>query len=233
MFFKDLFQALRRRAEADGIQRDFLDMLADAQWMLGQLDRGLSGAFGAAEHSEFFEHDERVKTEEQKIRKALVRHLVIQPSGDAITCLKVMSLVKDAERIGDYCKNAMSLLQLLPEEAAAVLWSSAAADELHAVYREVVAMLEQTRQALANSDEQIAREVATHHREVKRHCDAITDAIVRGRTETGSTGLAVGQSLLARFLRRISSHIENINSSVLLPLHQLDFEPEPEGEPGV
>ena len=56
--------------------------------------------------------DTTVNAKERELRKALVRHLSVQQGLDILFCLRLMSLVKDVERIGDYGKNLFEVGEL-------------------------------------------------------------------------------------------------------------------------
>ncbi len=49
--------------------------------------------------------DIQINKLERKIRKQLVTHLSVNPGIEVTGCLILMSVVKDAERLGDLCKN--------------------------------------------------------------------------------------------------------------------------------
>ena len=53
----------------------------------------------------FYDKDIQVNNQEKEIRRLLFEHLSIRPGHDTSGCLALMSLIKDAERIGDYSKN--------------------------------------------------------------------------------------------------------------------------------
>jgi len=59
------------------------------------------------------EKDKAVNQRERAIRKMLVEHLAVNPGSDIPGCLAMMSLVKDAERLGDYVKNLYEVTTLL------------------------------------------------------------------------------------------------------------------------
>jgi len=58
---------------------------------------------------ELYERDIEINQAERSIRKQIVEHLTFQPGQGVNQSLVLMSIVKDAERIGDYCKNIVEV----------------------------------------------------------------------------------------------------------------------------
>jgi phosphate transport system protein len=54
-----------------------------------------------------YTRDQSVNELERSIRRKILRHLTIHPGDDVAACLALMSVAKDAERIGDYCKKRL------------------------------------------------------------------------------------------------------------------------------
>ncbi len=89
---------------------DFLAMIEHCHWMHGRADEALWGAADLeAARTEIYQRDILVNQAERAVRKAIVAHLAVNPKSDTAFCLILMSVVKDAERVGDYCKNMMDL----------------------------------------------------------------------------------------------------------------------------
>src|SRR6056297_2806164 len=58
---------------------------------------------------ELYSKDKQVNSIEQKVREQIVTHLSLGHTADLSACLILMNVVKDAERIGDYCKNIFEI----------------------------------------------------------------------------------------------------------------------------
>ena len=76
----------------------------------------LTGQRGAVQHrgrrdvrTPLYERDVAVNELERSIRRKVLRHLTVNPGHDVAICLALMSVAKDAERIGDYCKNVFEV----------------------------------------------------------------------------------------------------------------------------
>ena len=223
-----LINAWTERNTLEGLYKTFSEMLDDGSWMFQYVHEAMLGREKTASLRErFFKTDQSINRREQDIRGKILNHLVLKPSDAVTDCLVFMSVVKDAERLGDYCKNILEIVEhpkypgnfkALPKEIALPLKS---------VQAKIFIMFTKTKDVFISQDEEDAREVLKLYHEVKGDCDSVVNVILDMVGLAPST--AVLSALLTRFLRRIASHLENINSSVLLPLHQLDFNP-PDGE---
>jgi phosphate uptake regulator len=61
-----------------------------------------------------FDTDLRINRAEQQIRREIVVHATVHGAAEFPPCLVLMSVVKDAERVGDYAKNIFDLAELAP-----------------------------------------------------------------------------------------------------------------------
>jgi phosphate uptake regulator len=219
-----IINAWLNRHTLEGLYSTFGSMLDDAHWMFQYVHEAmLCREKSASDREKFFKTDQSINRREQEIRGKILNHLVMNPC-DAITeCLTFMSVVKDAERLGDYCKNILEAVEHPKFTENFHGWPPPVAAELKEVQTRIFTMFTKTRDVFISQDEEDARVVLNLYLEVKKECDGILDTILD--TENIAPSSAVFCALIARFLRRIASHLENINSSVLLPLHQLDFNP--------
>src|SRR5690606_33368261 len=89
---------------------ELLEMLDHAQWMFIRANDVLRGIATAEEVQEsIYRRDQAINELERSIRRKILRHLIINPGDDVPACLALMSVAKDAERIGDYCKNVFEV----------------------------------------------------------------------------------------------------------------------------
>jgi phosphate uptake regulator len=219
-----IVNAWLNRHTLEGLYATFGSMLDDAQWMFGYVHEAMIGQEKSpSEREKFYRTDQSINRREQDIRGKILNHLVMNPC-DAITeCLTFMSVVKDAERLGDYCKNILEVVEHPSFRKHFHGGPDPVAGALKGVQTKIFTMFTKTRDVFISQDEEDARVVLSLYHEVKKDCDNLLDTILE--MEDIDSRSAVFCALIARFLRRIASHLENINSSVLLPLHQLDFNP--------
>ena len=167
--------------------------------------------------------DVQVNKLEREIRRQVITHLSMRGTTPQVPyCLLLMSLVKDVERIGDYAKNLSEVVDYstnpLPE------------DDITAELREARAFVENTFESTAEifseSDRERAIELITEGRDLARRSDLLLTRIARSDYDAGQTTAAV---LGTRYYKRIGAHILNILSSVVMPLHKLDYYDEDTG----
>jgi phosphate transport system protein len=154
---------------------------------------------------------------QRQIRKQVIAHLSLGDGRkDAPYCLLLMSLVKDVERIGDYCKN---IVEVYDEGGGPI-----PDDENGAELREIRAAVEETFAAVAKvfleSDTETAMDLLRRGRELNRRCDLLVSRCARSSYDAPTTTTTV---LGARYYKRIQSHLMNVLSGVVMPLHKLDY----------
>ena len=174
------------------------------------------------EQTKIYKTDVGVNRLERRIRKQVIAHLSLQgTSGSLPYCLLLMSLVKDVERLGDYAKNLTEIRDYHPEPLPD--------DELVGELREIRAGVEAafgvTADVFAMSDRERAVSLIREGRDLTHRCDALIESVAlsdyNART---ATAVVMG----ARFYKRSDAHILNVLSSVVMPLHKLDYYDEDE-----
>jgi len=165
---------------------------------------------------QIYEIDHRVNELQKDIRRRIVRHLALQPTLEMSLCLLLMSVVKDAERLGDYAKNLYEVIGLLDEPID---------NELFAKYfnhteDEVKELFKKTRDAFMESDN--VKAVASWDVEttMAKKLDRTIEIIAASDLTVNQ---AVCYTLIARHFKRIMAHLVNIATSVVLPISDLDY----------
>ena len=218
--FRELLALLRSKDPLRRMHEDLLSMIQTSQRIFEVVwQQAISGKPSPEVIEEIRRMDTEVNRTERSIRKSLVEHIVAYGWGDLPACLALMSIVKDAERLGDYCK------QILDAATKQDLGLSQARTfaEFQATYEETQGLFETTRQALAASDASLAQKVMRTEREARRRCDALLDSLL---AEDLPSRLGIPWALITRYLKRIAGHLSNIASSLVMPLHKLDYHDE-------
>ncbi len=146
----------------------------------------------------------------RRIRKMLVEHLSFSTT-DAPPSLVLMSVAKDGERIVDLCRDLLSMYSALP---------SALTDEMKTALTDTITRIAETRSAFGdNNEEQALVLVENEKKEIE-----VLSAI---ETNVMASGLSVAETVVAckalHCLGRIRSHLGNIASTVVFPIHRIDF----------
>ena len=171
-----------------------------------------------------YESDVEVNSLERSIRKQVVAHLSARGNAtDVPYCLLLMSLVKDVERMGDYAKNLSEVVDIHPGELPD--------DEITGELREIRAGIEEAFRAasrvFADSDRERALAFIHQGKDYARRADGLLSRVARQDYEASKVAALV---LGARYYKRIGGHLLNVLSSVVMPLHKIDYYDEDELE---
>jgi phosphate transport system protein len=220
--FKTLFAAFKQGDSLDQAFSLLLEMLDHGQWMFIRANEVLRGVASADEvQDSLYRRDQSINELERSIRRKILRHLVINPGEDVPACLALMSVAKDAERIGDYCKNVFEVGRFYKEGFHVAEYHNAL-EEVRVDTRDLFKVVSD---AFRRSDEVVAKQAINTAHSIRRRCDAVIERLLGDDTET-QTHEAVAYSLLARHYKRVAGHLENISTAVLGQLDELDFRPE-------
>lgn len=169
------------------------------------------------ERTNLAKRDVKINKLERRIRKQVISHLSFPGNEPSVPyCLLLMSLVKDVERIGDYAKNLIETVDFRSGEVPS--------DDIYAELQEIRSGVEETFAAAADvftqSDRERAVELIAEGKALARRCDALVERIARSDYDArAATAAALG----ARYYKRIGSHVVNVLTSVVMPLHRLDY----------
>ncbi|MEO2167884.1 MAG: PhoU domain-containing protein [bacterium] len=215
---RELLSLFRATAPLEELGRNFTEML--------EISHELTVAAGEIyfrnerapeERTEIYRRDVKVNKLERRIRKQVIKHLSLGGNTtDLPYCLLLMSLVKDVERIGDYAKNLTEAhdfrIQPLADDAIVA--------ELREIRSSVEAAFSATADAFAKADRESALTLIEQGRSTGQRCDALLVCIAHSDYDAGSaTAVALG----TRYYKRISAHATNVLTSVVMPLHKLDY----------
>ena len=216
--FKELIDALRQRPLLGQMWSEMEEMLKDAVEMYRPIARVLAGQeeMTQAIHDGVYETDKRINHLQRKVRKQLVEHLSMAPGSDVPISLVLMSITKDAERLGDYCKNLLEVAEAMDEP----LGRGSHGADLVALLTEVESLFQPIAAATVNSDKEQAEQAVIKGRALAARCGELIDRLLCDELPTRE---AVLLALAARYLKRIALHLTNIASSVVMPLHRLDY----------
>jgi phosphate uptake regulator len=157
--------------------------------------------------------DDVVDEGERMVRRSVLEHLSINPQQDLVASLVLVSMVQDAERIGDFARGIAELVPMAGGPRQGPF-----ADRLRGEAERIRPMFGLTQKAFVEGDPDKAQQVIAAHREVKASLLDFTRAVAA--SELGAD-MAVVYSGAARSLRRVSAHLSNIASSVVQPYDRI------------
>ncbi len=165
--------------------------------------------------------DKRINKIEQRVRRELIVHMSVANRTDFPVCFALMSLVKDAERIGDYAKNILELA-----EHTSNFHQDALAADIIEVKDRTSRALAKMRNLFDSQDEALARAYVDEMDDILKTCNEKVNELVQDAKPTGNT---VAAALMYRYVKRVTAHAMNIVSSVIMPIDKLDyFDEDPE-----
>ncbi|KAA3611669.1 MAG: hypothetical protein DWQ01_06180 [Planctomycetota bacterium] len=157
--------------------------------------------------------DKRINRTQQQIRRMVVTHGTVCQE-DFATCLLIMSLVKDAERIGDYSKNIFDVANLGISVPKSLLSDMVRLKDTTSL------MLVKCKNIFETQDKDAARDFCSEAGGLMNHCENQVTAFL---IEEEGGGSLVASALAYRYFKRILGHAQNILTSLLVPLDQVDF----------
>lgn len=215
--FKNLMGFWKGKRFLDEVYDEFERMLEDAENMFHTACKRLhKGSKEADKRQEVRDSDKEINTLEKRIRQRIVEHMAIQPTVDVAACLMLMSIVKDGERIGDYCKNLYEAAEMLNEPVDEAEYT----DYFGHLDDEIVDLFRQTRRAFFDADEEQAKLAWDMENKLAKRCDGIVKNLASAEL---STNRAVCYVLVARHYKRIVAHLVNIATATILPLSEIDY----------
>jgi phosphate uptake regulator len=200
----------------ESVEEMLVGMLRDGHEVYTTASEALFGGGKSKEtKQEVRSTDKRVNQAQRDVRRELMLHASVVQSVDLPLVLSYMSVVKDAERIGDYAKNIYDLVKYgsnfeeVPDR-----------DHLKGYCDAVGNLILEAAEVFANRDEDRAAELV---RKADGFLDQHDDEVKIAFNSTGSVSDAVARALYFRFLKRITAHVMNLLTALVMPIDQLDY----------
>lgn len=215
--FKNLLDFWKGKDFETQVSDEFEKMLNDCEEMFKKVcNRLLNNQEEPGLEDRIYEIDKKVNSLEKDIRKRIVEHLAVQPCVDVPACLLLMSVVKDAERLGDYSKNLLQITKFLERPIDKTKFS----ELFEKMDEEILTLFSVTKEAFINSDEAKAKLSWEYERKIVKNCDHIVEKLAKSSL---SVNQAVSFTLIARYFKRTAAHLANIATSIILPISDLDY----------
>ena len=196
------------------VEAAFQDVSTMLKQSARMLDHSLSALLDNQELEVDLDHmDDVVDEGERMVRRTILEHLSVNPRQDLVASLILVSMVQDAERIGDFARGLAELVPLAGSPRKGPL-----ADELRSLAERLRPLFEICEKAFRDDDVEEARRVVAAHRELKRQLIAFTERVASSDL---SADMAIVYAGAARILRRIGAHLSNIASTVVQPYDRI------------
>jgi phosphate uptake regulator len=147
------------------------------------------------------------------VRRSVLEHLSFNPMQDLVASLVLVSMVQDAERIGDFARGIGEIVPLARSPR-----SGPFADRLRSFAGELRPLFGETERGFRDDDAERCRRVMEKATELKGKFQEFTAEVAASDL---SADMAVVYASAARILRRVGSHLSNIASSVAQPYDRI------------
>jgi phosphate uptake regulator len=212
----ELLSIFRPGNPLNSISQDFKEMLSIDLKMATIVEPHIfDQSLTMEQQSKIYKLDVKVNKLERKIRKQIIAHASLTGT-DIGYCFMMMSIVKDAERIGDYVKNITEIKSLGGGEVP----EGPIRTELQELVSNAMLLLKDAAKVVEKEDIERAQELVEIGRTSGKRCDRLLVELAKTKYGASKTTAMV---LLTRFYKRLGGHAMNIISSVLMPVHKVDF----------
>jgi len=204
----------------ESVEETLAQMMLDGRDVFDTATDALFGGGKSKETKrEVKDTDHEINVAQQDVRRDLMVHASVQETVDLPLVLAYMSTVKDAERIGDYSKNVYDLVRY-----GADFDSAPDRDELAAYSERVSHLIGEASEAFSSKDTERAQQLIDKADGFLDDYDAQVKATFQWDGEPAD---AVSRALYFRFLKRITAHVMNVLTSLVMPVDRLDYYDEP------
>ena len=162
--------------------------------------------------------DEVINERERAIRSSILQHISVDPYSDTAFSLTLLSVVQDAERIGDLAKSLAKAAALAIEPL-----SSSHAEMLKTLRDAVAGLFDTTSRAFVSGDVELARSVMERNDRIKLQTTDFIHSLAHEIHVTVNE--AVILAMAARMIGRVGSHLSNIASTIAMPFDQVRRSP--------
>jgi phosphate uptake regulator len=212
-----VFSIFRDADQMEAAEEQIVAMLASCQDTFELASGAVFGELVVVEAGDQLELIDRDlnKTERAVRREMLVHGTVRGAELDHGLMMAYMAVAKDIERIGDYCKNIWNLAQM-----GVNLSTGTDREELMSHRKRVASLLKESLEAFRNQDTEKVHSLiqgidadTSHYDE---HIVEFVNSDLPGRE-------AAPRALFYRYMKRISAHLSNALTSIVMPVDRIDF----------
>lgn len=163
--------------------------------------------------------DKQINKYEREVRRQVLTHLAVQGAKDVPAGLVLITIIIDIERIGDYTKNIVELVDAHAQNLVAGKYEK----NLTKVENAIKDVFQNTVTCLRENKHEDAFKLMTTYDWVNIECDKNLRKIIRQKDKNLDSGTAATLAIYFRYLKRIHSHLRNIISSVVNPFDRIGY----------
>lgn len=212
-----MFSIFRDSDRLDNVERQLAAMLLQCQDAYRIATQAVFGERDPVEAgSELKALDAEINRTERAVRRELLVHGTVRGAEiDQGRMLTYMSVAKDIERIGDKCKDIWELTEM-----GANLSGGDDITELTKHRNHVADLISSTMDAFTREDTPLVHRLISVINDDSGHYDTHVFSFVNSDLPARH---AAPRALFYRYIKRLSRHLSNILSSVVMPVDRLDF----------
>ena len=211
---RELFSLFSAQTQGDRIAADLNDMIrqsAEIVRLAGDIYFRRTPEIPSADAVK--QQDKRINKLQRQLRKEALGEVLGDPKNTSLPfALSVMNVVKDVERIGDYAKD----LAELAEKTGPTQWTADATRVAEPAER----FLDRLTEAMKEDDQIKAVHLIDLGKDIRRDLNVIQRALLAPEQ---SAPHAAAETLAVQFYIRIVSHGLNVLSTLVTPLHRMDY----------
>ncbi len=214
--FREFFQLWKKAGLLNEALKETEEMLLVAKNMFSFSLRVLMDK--EKEKEDIYKIDRELNKLQRNVRRKILEHLSINPQQDVTSCLVLITIVIDIERIVDYSKNLIELSHKYPQRLKGKY-----IERIREIEKDIEGLFDRTINAFKNADIDLAKQIMERHARIAVHCEKVVEDLVEDTQVSSRMGIIC--ALLARYLKRVSAHLKNIASGVSNPFHRLGYKP--------
>ena len=216
--FRTILKIWAEQSFSKQVVDEFLSMLNSSEEMLSYAFKKLTAESTAPKaEKKVYLKDQGINLKERDIRRRVLVHLSANPGCNVSACLILVSVSKDAERLGDYIKNLFELRDLMEGHSGDyVLFEKLFQENGNSLLK----LFKDVETAFKDSNKDIATAAVQDGYDIAKQCESIiNEAAVSEHLPRQAVIISLG----ALYIKRIALHLTNIVSSVVNPVTDLDF----------
>ena len=212
----DWFKSETGSAGLERMRTEFGQMLDSGRHVFDTAANALLGGTDLdVIRKDLFETDKRINKAERQIRSEIVVHASVHGAAEFPPCLVLMSIVKDAERVGDYGKDIFALAEIAPQRP-----DGEHLDSLAQLKDRISRLMAAVRETFDSNDKDRATDLIVEAKQIEDLCIEQINSLI---SSPGDNIMAPSYVLMYRYFKRATAHMGNVASSLVQPVHKIDF----------
>ena len=165
---------------------------------------------------DLYSTDKKITELHRDVRREMIIHSAVNSRNlDIPLLLSYMTMSKDIERIGDYCKNLFEIA-----ETGNTFTQGDELDNYIELRNDIGKLIVYLQSCLNLDDESKVQDLITLGSSLSTSLDGKITALLENKEKVQ---YPVATTLLYRYLKRIVSHIVNASTALIMPTDQIDY----------